>query len=100
MERYYGCLKNFWTRVALGAAALTMSATLLLAVFSAFYIVSSGPVLADSPEARSAVAACDAPGDRVVRQRCVKRLVANARAQDADASQVATLAPRRHGAGQ
>jgi hypothetical protein len=95
MERYYGHLKNFWTRVGLSAAAFTMSATLLVAVVSAFYIVSSEPVLADSPDARSAVVACDARGDRVARQRCDRRLLANARAQDAGASQVATLAARR-----
>jgi len=89
MERYYGYLRNFWTRVGLGAAAFAMSATVLLAVISALYIVSSEPVLADSAEARSAVAACDARGDRVARQRCVRRLVANAQAQDAGASQVA-----------
>jgi hypothetical protein len=100
MERYYGCLKNFWTRAALSAAAFAMSATLLLAVVSAFYIVSSEPVLADSEEARAAVAECDAHVDRVARQRCVRRLVAKAQAEDAGASQVVTLAGRRRGARQ
>jgi hypothetical protein len=95
MERYYGCLKDFWTRAALSAAAFTMSATLLLAVVSAFYIVSSEPMLADSAEARAAVAACDAHVDRVARQRCVRRLVAKVQAEDAGASQVATLAARQ-----
>jgi len=42
MNRYHGCLKNLWTRVALCAAGLAMSATLLLAVGSAFYSQSTG----------------------------------------------------------
>src|SRR4029434_10580946 len=51
VERYYGCLRNFRARVALCAAAVAMSVTLLIAVLGAFYSVSSEPVLADSPEA-------------------------------------------------
>ena len=99
MERRYGHLKNFWARVGLSAAAFATSATLLLAVLAAFYTVSSDPVLADSPEAQSAVAGCDALRERVARQQCVRRLVARARAQDAGASQIATVAgnPRRAG---
>jgi hypothetical protein len=76
-----------------------MSATLLLAVGSAFYTVSSEPVLADSPEARAAVAACDVNGDRVARQNCIRRLVARAQARDAGASQLATLVAHPGGAG-
>ena len=96
MERYSGHLKTLRARLALFAAAFAMSATLLLAVVGAFYSVSSEPVLADSPEARSAVVGCDAHGGRVARQDCVRRLVAKAQARDAGASQVATLAaPRR-----
>ena len=92
MERYYGRLKNLWARVALMAAAFAMSATLLIAVIGAFYSVSSEPMLADLPEARAAVAGCDARGNRVTRQHCVKRLVARAQAQDATASQSVKLA--------
>jgi hypothetical protein len=99
MERYHGRLKNFWARVALFAAAFTTSATLLLAVVGAFYSVSSDAVLADSPEARSAVAGCDARGDRVAQQHCVRRLVARAQARDAGASQIARLAAHPRGAG-
>ena len=99
LERYYGYLKNLRARVALCAAALVTSSTLLIAVLGAFYSVSSEPVLVDSPEARSAVASCDARADTVARQHCLRRLVARAVAQDAGASQVATLAPHRRGAG-
>lgn len=100
MEPYYGPFKHFWARAAAFAAAFAMSATLLLALVGAFYSVSSEAVLADSPQARSAVAGCDARGDRVARQDCVRRLVVNAKAHDAGASQLASLAPRQRGAGQ
>ena len=73
MERYYEPFKRFWAR----AAAFATSATLLLAVVGAFYSVSSESVLADSPQARSAVAGCDARGDGVARQHCGRRLVAS-----------------------
>jgi hypothetical protein len=99
MERYYGQLKTFWARSALCAAAFTTSATLLLAVVGAFYSVSSEPVLADSPLARSAVSGCDARTDRVARQRCVRSLVARAWAQDTGASQTTALAALPRGAG-
>jgi hypothetical protein len=100
MERYYEPFKHFWARAAAFAAAIATSATLLVAVASAFYIVSSEPVLADSPQARSAVADCDTRGDRVAREHCVRRLVADAKAHDAGASQLAALAPHQRGAGQ
>jgi hypothetical protein len=57
MQRYYGPFKHFWARAAAAAAAFAMSATLLLALLGAVYSVSSAAVLADSPQARSAVAA-------------------------------------------
>ncbi len=97
MERTYECLKNLWTRVTLCSAALATSATLLIAVLGAFYSVSSQPLLADSPQARSAVAGCEARADHDARQRCMRRLVARAQAEDAGASQVATLAAHRRG---
>jgi hypothetical protein len=103
MERYYGHLKSLRARLACFAGAFVMSGTLLLAVAGAFYSVSSELMFTDSPEARSAVAGCDALGDRVAQQHCVRHLVvpaqAQAQAQDAGASQVATLAPhQRHAA--
>ena len=100
MERYYERLKCLSARAAVVAAAFATSATLLLAVGGAFYSVSSAPVLADSPQALSAVAGCDALGDRAARQHCVRRLVAEAKARDAGAAQLAALAARRFGAGQ
>ncbi len=62
MERYYEPFKRFRARAA--TAAFATSATLLVALVGAFYSVSSEPVLADSPQARSAVAGCDARGDQ------------------------------------
>jgi len=100
MERYYERHKCLSARAAIFTAAFATSATLLLAVVGAFYSVSSAPVLADSPQARSAVAGCDALGDRVARQHCVRRLVAEAKARDAGAAQLAALASRQRDAGQ
>jgi hypothetical protein len=100
MERYYDPFKHFWARAAAFAAAFAMWATLLLALGGAFYSVSSEPVLADSPHARAAVAGCEARGDRVARQHCVRRLVASAKAHDAGAPQLAALAPHQRDAGQ
>jgi hypothetical protein len=99
MERYYERRKSLSARAAIFTAAFATSATLLLAVGAAFYSVSSEPVLADSPQARSAVARCDALGDRVARQHCVRRLVAEAQARDAGAAQLAALAARQRSAG-
>jgi len=93
-------LKRLSARAAVFAASFATSATLLLAVGGAFYSVSSQPVLADSPYARSAVAGCDALGDRVARQHCVRHLVAEAKARGAGAAQLAALAARQRGAGQ
>lgn len=100
MQRYYEPFKHLWARAAGFVAAFATSATLLIAVASAFYSVSSEQMLADSPQARSAVAGCDTRGDRAARQDCVRRLVADAKAHDAGASQIAALAPHRHGTGQ
>lgn len=100
MNRYHERLKYHLARAALFAAAFATSATVLLAVGGAFHGVSSEPVLADSPRARFAVAGCDALGDRVARQHCVQRLVAQAKARDAGAAQVAALAASRSSARQ
>ena len=100
MNRYYERLKGLLARAALFTAAFATSATVLLAVGGAFHGVSSEPVLADSPRARFAVAGCDALGDRALRQHCVQRLVAEAKARDAGAAQVAVLPALESGAGQ
>jgi hypothetical protein len=96
MKHYEGPFKQIWQRAAGFAAAFAMSATVLIAVVGAFYNVSREPVLSDSPQARSAVARCDARGDRAARQHCLRHLVASAKAHDAGASQIAALA--RHDA--
>lgn len=100
MNHYDQGLKYHLARATLIAAALVMSATLLLAVGGAFYSVSSEPVLADTPRARLAVASCDALGDRGARQHCVKRLVADAQARDAGSAQLAELSASGSGVGQ
>src|SRR5450631_1916724 len=95
MERYYERLKYLSTCAAVFAAPFAMSATLLLAVCGAFYSVSSEPMLADSPQARSAVAVCDALGDRVARQHCVWHLLVQAKARDAGVARLAALGARQ-----
>lgn len=100
MQIHNDLFKRLLARAAVFAAAFATSATLLLAVGAAFYSVSSDPVLADSPRARSAIEGCDALGDRTARQHCVRRLVAEAKARDAGAAQLAGLAASRPGAGQ
>jgi len=100
MERYNEPFKLVSARAAAFAAAFAVSATLLLALVGAFYIVSSEPVLADSPQAKSAIADCDTRGDRVARQQCVRRLVVSAKAHDAGKAQLAAVAPHQRGAGQ
>jgi hypothetical protein len=100
MQRCNERFKCLLARAALFAAAFATSATLLLAVGGAFHSASSEPVLADSLPARLAVAGCDRLGARVARQRCVQRLVAEAKARDAGAAQLAALAARQSRAGQ
>lgn len=97
MKRFHEALECLLARATVIAAAFVMSAALLLAVGVAFHSVSSEPVLADTPPARLAVAGCDALGNRVARQHCVQRLVAQAQARDAGAAQLAELAASRGG---
>jgi len=97
MERYYERLKRPSARAALFASAFATSATLMLAVVSAFYSVSNEPVLADSPYARLAVERCDALGDHDARQHCMRRLVVEANAHDAGAAKLVALAARQRG---
>ena len=97
MERNYERLKLLPARAALFASAFATSATLLLAVVSAFYSVSNEPVLADLPHARLAVERCDALGDRDARQHCMRRLVVEANAHDAGAAKLVAVAAGHRG---
>lgn len=72
-------------------ASFAMAAAVMLVVLAAFDSVSREPFLRDSLQARAAVARCDAQGERAARQRCVRRLVAAAKASDAGAARVAAL---------
>ncbi|MBL8289799.1 MAG: hypothetical protein JNL85_17580 [Rubrivivax sp.] len=73
-------------------ASFAMAAAVMLVVLAAFDSVSREPFLRDSREARAAVARCDARGDRAARERCVRRLIAAAKASDADAARIARVA--------
>ncbi|MCW5636598.1 MAG: hypothetical protein KIT17_24930 [Rubrivivax sp.] len=78
-------------RAALASVAFVAAAAVVCAVAVAFDSVSREPFLRDSPEARFAVARCDALGERAARHRCVARLVAAAKASDAGAARVAAV---------
>ena len=100
MNRYHEHLKSSRNRGVALAAAFATSATLLLALGSAFYSVPGEPVLADSMHARCNVARYDTLGEHVERQHCMQRLMAQARAPDAGTAQLAELAASRSGGGQ
>ena len=97
MQRNFQRFSCLLARAAPFVAAFATSATLLLAVGGAFRSVSSEPMLADSPNARLAVAGCDVLGNRIEQQRCVQRLVAEAKARDAGAAQVVVFAASQSG---
>jgi hypothetical protein len=84
-------LKAIAARTAIVAASFVATATLMLAVGAAFHAASSQPWLRDTPQARTAVAQCAGRPDRETRQRCLKAVVAEARARDAGAARLATV---------
>lgn len=73
------------------AASFATAAAAMLTVLAAFDSVSREPFLRDSPEARLAVSRCDASGERMKREHCMRRLIAAAKASGAGAARVATL---------
>ncbi len=88
-------LKTLRQPLALGAivlASFTASAACLCAVVLIFDHASSDPFLRDSAPARLAVARCDELGRRSARDRCVHRLVVEARARDADVARPTAFA--------
>lgn len=101
MKKFVSDRRDRAVQAVAAVASFAMAAAVMLVVFAAFDSVSREPFLRDSVQARAAVARCDAQGDRVARQRCVRRLVAAAKASDADAARgarvarVAALEPER-----
>jgi len=78
-------------RTVVAVAALATTAAVMLVVLAAFDGVSREPFLRDTPEARLAVARCEATGERAHRASCMRRLIAAAKASGAGAARVATL---------
>lgn len=86
-------LRHHLARAALVGASFVTASTLLLALGAAFDAASREPWLRDTPQARAAVAACDAHAARDARRGCLRAVVAEARARDAGAARLAALAP-------
>lgn len=95
MKKYSFDRRDRALHAVAAVASFATAAAVLFTIVAAFDSVSREPFLRDSPEARAAVARCEARGDRAERQRCVRRLVAAAKASDAGATRVAALAADR-----
>lgn len=92
MNRHLEALKRPLASSAIVLASFTASAACLSAVALVFDHASSEPFLRDSAQARLAVARCDQLGQRSARDRCVHRLVVEARVRDAYASRPVAVA--------
>jgi hypothetical protein len=82
-------LKSGALRVAVFVASFAATSAVMVAVGAVFHAAGSGAVLRDTPQARAAVARCDARPLRKQRSDCVRHVVAQARARDAGASMMA-----------
>ena len=76
-------------RVAVFLASFAATSAVMVAVGSVFHAAGSGTVLRDTPQARAAVARCEARPRRDERRDCVRHEVAQAMARDAGASMMA-----------
>jgi hypothetical protein len=77
----FTCKLNFPRTVSLGSAIVTSTAW-FAAILIAFHGVSRDDWLSDTPQARRAVAGCNALRDRAARGDCVRELMVAARARD------------------
>jgi len=83
-------------RVVLAMAAAAVAAAQFIVVAAVFNDASREPILRDTPHNRLAVARCDAKATREARDRCVRLLVAAAKASDAGAARLAAAETARH----
>lgn len=86
-------LKRLAPRAALFSAAFAVSSGLMLALGAAFDQASSSAWLHDSPQARLALAQCEAQHRRAAQHDCLRAVVARAQARDAGAAALIVLAP-------
>jgi hypothetical protein len=84
-------LRQSLIRAALVLASFVATSTLMLTLGALFDDASRQPWLSDTPQARSAVAACHAQAARDARRHCLRAVVAEAQARDAGASRLAAL---------
>lgn len=82
-------------RAVVVVASFATAATVMIAVLAAFDGASREPFLRDTPEARLAVARCEASGERAQRAQCLRRLIAAAKASGPGAARVAVLEPEQ-----
>lgn len=86
MSKY---LNSFVVRAALVAASFVASSSVMLGVGAVFDSASREPWLRDSPQARLAMADCNARSSRAEQRGCARQVLAAAQARGA---QVATIA--------
>lgn len=82
-------------RAVVAVASFATAAAVMSTVLAAFDSVSREPFLRDTAEARRAVARCEGHGERATRDRCVRQLIAAAKASGTGAARVATLEPEQ-----
>ena len=81
--------KSGTLRVAVFLASFAATSATMVAVGSMFHAAGSSAMLRDTPQARAAVARCEARPLREQRRDCVRHEVAQAQARDAGASMMA-----------
>lgn len=82
-------------RAVVAVASSATAAAVMSTVLAAFDSVSREPFLRDTAGARLAVARCEGTGERAKRDRCVRQLIAAAKASAAGAARVAALEPEQ-----
>lgn len=87
-------LKPPLVRAALVAASFAASSLTVLAIGALFHHAARDPWLRDTPQAREAMARCEALDERRRQQACLRAVVAAAQQRDAGATQLASAASR------
>lgn len=83
--------KPFALRLTLVGGAFVTAAATVLAVGALFHHAARHPFLRDTPQAREAVARCEALDGRGRQQACLREVVAAALRRDAGLTQVAAV---------
>lgn len=84
-------LKPFALQLTLVGGAFVAAAATVLAVGALFHHAARDPWLRDTPQAREAVARCEALDGRGRQQACLREVVAAAQRRDAGLTRLAAL---------